>query len=134
MASKQMHMERRLMKELKKFREEPPTGMKLDERSVDANIACWLVDVEGAEGEVNCVLNCLMKPAFHKSWHRVCVSAWLSVPSLFKVMWLSQALCTLVKSSAFNLSLVRIIHSILLRFVAIESRFFRFTHFYMSYS
>ena len=33
-----MHMERRLIKELKKFREDPPAGMRLDERSVDSSI------------------------------------------------------------------------------------------------
>ncbi|XP_062506648.1 ubiquitin-conjugating enzyme E2 W-like [Corticium candelabrum] len=42
--------ERRLFKELVKFREEPPPGMRLDDKSVESSIMCWLVDVDGAEG------------------------------------------------------------------------------------
>ncbi|XP_065843216.1 ubiquitin-conjugating enzyme E2 W-like isoform X2 [Oscarella lobularis] len=43
-------MEKRLQKELRKFRGDPPEGMSLDDDSVTGDITRWIVRVEGAAG------------------------------------------------------------------------------------
>eukprot|EP00118_Oscarella_pearsei_P003470 m.14412 g.14412 ORF g.14412 m.14412 type:complete len:149 (+) comp25745_c0_seq2:449-895(+) len=43
-------MEKRLQKELKKFKDDPPHGMSLDDSSVMSDLTRWVIDVEGAQG------------------------------------------------------------------------------------
>uniref|UniRef100_UPI00358F4594 ubiquitin-conjugating enzyme E2 W isoform X1 n=1 Tax=Myxine glutinosa TaxID=7769 RepID=UPI00358F4594 len=43
-------MQKRLQKELLALQRDPPPGMKVDEKSIQASLTQWIVDMEGASG------------------------------------------------------------------------------------